>query len=1351
MYSEDKWKRLKNVAALRVNRTSDQYSEATRRIISSTGINYSNFAHHTNCHRKYTAVKRPTSDKESSVQVSKKPKIETRKASCMPKSDKHGLLKGVCLFCGKKRRKKRGNEERLSSADTSGGFDRLEQRAKHTTNERVKSLMQSGIDIISKEAEYHKSCRTDFNNETDKYLNMSTKQGHGPTYFHQKALDSIEKFIETEVIGNQRSVLVTSLLEMYKEAFISNGGNATDVSCYKTQSLVRKVKGDRFDQRVKVLLADQRRGNFVYSSSITEEDARANLHDDAERHKEDDKIKWAALHLRSLIMQIPKTKTPNPATVHNLKECAPTLPEQLDLFFRTLLCGSSQNDSGPHKEKVDRKVTAMAADAVYNVSHGTVKPWKHTMLGLGLASLTGSKVSMQMLNRAGHSINYCEVKGLETEFAYSVESDLQDTPDGIHLKPGLATATVWDNNDANIETLDGKGTLHSTVGHTYQNIEQENEQASATPATFRVARNRRRFVGKEREIPTFRKALSRAKFVSVASTERTAETESPKTTTPASTTSSMQTKKPTLKPLDLYWFWRLREGNTPLYAGFISQYVKDILPLQRICYMDPIPRSPTNNDVVRETMVRSMSVAKETGQDYAVVTYDLAVALKAYSIQALETPLFDNLLIMLGNFHVELAFFGAIGTMISESGIEVILSEADTLAEGSMLGFMKGKFYNRCTRVHELVANVLEQKLYEQFYTSLDQDEKDTFQMVMNTIPADPQEVDHHLTDPAVTQHLQKYETFFQGVLDGNRGPTAQFWATYVYLINRLHRELQRCVKTNDVQGYIDVLPAILDVFFSLNRPNYARWGTLFLQKLVSADPRLLDILQKGAFSVRRTTKNYSRSAVDLSLEQSVNRDAASQMKGIVAFRNSESAMRRWHLTMTQRAMAVTELRSFTGLVVGDTAAAQCRSSRIKKDNKQMVFLSQKIDEFCNPFADDVSGSLVNIATGRAASKQTKAYLLDSLKRGAEARDKFQSEWDQNSSRFLERVKRNPVQNFASENAKKKSKLPAAEMARTNAESMRDVFIRLIVVAAESSILDLQNVLSYPITEYPLSLAHCDGSIMKTDKSTLLKKLESMQTTLEIDMPMRYAHVFDGGLLLHSVLSKTNIGASYASIARTLLSVVCAGKGSEVHVCLDKYLEKSIKGSERELRGAVNTVYKITGSEQSIRQSGEKLIKNGKFKDELARFLLKEWGKDHYCNYLVGKTLYASYGGECYQYITDELQKMDVSKPLHLQGDHEEADTLIAFHVANTDERDVIVRASDTDVLVILIGELGQLRPELRTRRKIIMDCGSGNSQRYINVSNITEVLEQRRPGLARAIPGCHAFTGCDFTSAFFR
>ena len=79
------------------------------------------------------------------------------------------------------------------------------------------------------------------------------------------------------------------------------------------------------------------------------------------------------------------------------------------------------------------------------------------------------------------------------------------------------------------------------------------------------------------------------------------------------------------------------------------------------------------------------------------------------------------------------------------------------------------------------------------------------------------------------------------------------------------------------------------------------------------------------------------------------------------------------------------------------------------------------------------------------------------------------------------------------------------------------------------------------------------------------------------------------------------------------------------------------------------------------------------------------------------------------------------------------------------------MKASDTDFLVILLAAIGQQRKEVRSMTKIIMDCGMGNNRRYINVTNITDVLKEHKFGLSRAIPGYHAFTGCDFTSAFYR
>lgn len=161
------------------------------------------------------------------------------------------------------------------------------------------------------------------------------------------------------------------------------------------------------------------KGNYVSNASLSDEQAKTQLYDTAKEYEENEKLRWLALHLRFQIMNLQKTNAPDPATVQNLKEAAPEILQQLDLFFRSLLIGITPTSQGVQKGAIDRKVTSMASDAIFNVSHGTVNPWKHTAMSLGLASLTGSKLSLQILNRAGHSNIYNEATGLETEFAYS--------------------------------------------------------------------------------------------------------------------------------------------------------------------------------------------------------------------------------------------------------------------------------------------------------------------------------------------------------------------------------------------------------------------------------------------------------------------------------------------------------------------------------------------------------------------------------------------------------------------------------------------------------------------------------------------------------------------------------------------------------------------------------------------------------------------------------------------------------------------------------------------------------------------------------------------------------------------
>lgn len=249
-------------------------------------------------------------------------------------------------------------------------------------------------------------------------------------------------------------------------------------------------------------------------------------------------------------MNLQKTKALDPATVQNLKETALELPHQLDLFFRSLLGNITPTFQDIQKGAIDRKVTSMASAAIFNVSHGSVKPWKHTVMGLGLASLTGCRLSSQILNRAGHIINCNEAKGLDTEFAYFVSSDDHDAPDGVCLHP--ATASVWNNNDAIVETVDGKATLHSTVGHTYQNLlPQDIDSIKNNPIQFREGRKRTAFHGNQREIHPFRKPLKAANFYSTTDAS---------TSSSASVVTLPESPNLQLKVLDLYWFLKMGKG-----------------------------------------------------------------------------------------------------------------------------------------------------------------------------------------------------------------------------------------------------------------------------------------------------------------------------------------------------------------------------------------------------------------------------------------------------------------------------------------------------------------------------------------------------------------------------------------------------------------------------------------------------------------------------------------------------------------------------------------------------------------------------------------------------------------------
>ena len=143
---------------------------------------------------------------------------------------------------------------------------------------------------------------------------------------------------------------------------------------------------------------------------------------------------------------------------------------------------------------------------------------------------------------------------------------------------------------------------------------------------------------------------------------------------------------------------------------------------------------------------------------------------------------------------------------------------------------------------------------------------------------------------------------------------------------------------------------------------------------------------------------------------------------------------------------------------------------------------------------------------------------------------------------------------------------------------------------------------------------------------------------------------------------------------------------------------------------------------------------------------MKEWQNSQYGSIIERKKLCVSHGGKCVMYRNINNEHVDVQVSSEFQAKHEEANTLIAFHARTLVTETILVRFTDTDVLVILLGLVG-----CHNGASIIMDYGNGNNRRYINISDIAHCFDTKRAGFTDALIGFCALTGCAFIFSFYR
>ena len=151
---------------------------------------------------------------------------------------------------------------------------------------------------------------------------------------------------------------------------------------------------------------------------------------------------------------------------------------------------------------------------------------------------------------------------------------------------------------------------------------------------------------------------------------------------------------------------------------------------------------------------------------------------------------------------------------------------------------------------------------------------------------------------------------------------------------------------------------------------------------------------------------------------------------------------------------------------------------------------------------------------------------------------------------------------------------------------------------------------SYPLGSLPWSLAGPVGELRKTNKVSLLHKLEKGVKPLS-EPPNNHVAIIDGMAIVQK-FNKPN-GLTFEQLACDMLeSIMSMSKtASRVDIVFDVYREVSIKNAERVRRFSSKLMFSKTIPSQAIRQR-QSFLSNSCNKTALITFLCNQWQSEKY-------------------------------------------------------------------------------------------------------------------------------------------
>lgn len=248
-------------------------------------------------------------------------------------------------------------------------------------------------------------------------------------------------------------------------------------------------------------------------------------------------------------------------------------------------------------------------------------------------------------------------------------------------------------------------------------------------------------------------------------------------------------------------------------------------------------------------------------------------------------------------------------------------------------------------------------------------------------------------------------------------------------------------------------------------------------------------------------------------------------------------------------------------------------TSKVLKHEKQVQEVVNTASAMANPFNIE-QASLVNISTGVELEDGVADKLLEAEQLGEDQFNDFCKEnLFSDDKDIYKKIKKNNIRTFTT----KAITVKDSKGQQLAVKSSRNLFAKLLVLSKTRNV-DLKELLSFSLSEFPLSLATPTGGFVKTAKSKMFEVMETLgDKSVLVDVQSlpdkSTALLVDAMAVLQVIKGKWKTFGEFADSTLTYLTNLAAKwSATRLDFVGDRYPEISIKNTERARRASVQGI-----------------------------------------------------------------------------------------------------------------------------------------------------------------------------------